>query len=147
MGATDINSLVEYKWESLKDLILGNDSYIKNEFWLLLEKEHFNDFFASLPNEYAEKIRHWENLLSCVLKNETTITDFWAKKIIDHVSSAVIKIFDYAEQNPNCLVDKDLLGNCLLSVHDCLDWMNQQTDGINNTFLLGKFVIIQAPFG
>lgn len=89
LDAVQINAIVEMKWNLLKHLILGNDSYIKNECWLWLSPKHFAEYFQTLPIELAHNMRQWDMLLLAVLRNEAQIGSAWANEIFKHVDSVV----------------------------------------------------------
>lgn len=136
LNAAEINGLVEHKWEQLKHLIIDNESYLKNEYWLYLQKEHFNEFIQSLPILYLKSFQQWGLLLKIVLAYGTLVNATWAKEIIAHEENAVITIFDYVNQNGVEHVSEPLLDVCFSHVEECLDWLSEKKDGLNNESLL-----------
>ena len=136
LDEVQINAIVEMKWDLLKHLIIGNDSYITKECWLWLSPKHFSEYFHTLPIELAQRLRQWDMLLLSVLRNEAQIGSAWANEIFKHVDSVVNIVFDYLNKEERLYIDESLLKGCLLKTNDCLDWMTAQTDGVKNEFLL-----------
>lgn len=136
LDAAQISAIVEMKWDLLKHLIIGNDSYITKEYWLWLSPKHFCEYFHTLPIELAQRLRQWDMLLLSVLRYEAQIGSAWANEIFKHVDSVVNIVFDYINKEERLCVDESLLKGCLLKTNDCLDWMTAQTDGVKNEFLL-----------
>lgn len=134
--AAEVNTIVLNNWEQLEDLIIDNESYINKEYWLLLPKEYFNVFFQALPINAANNISHWDRLLDCVLANGTIIGDEWAMEIMNHESCGIKRILDFANQNGIEFIANSLLKVCISKVQDCLDWMNNQKEGVKDDSLL-----------
>lgn len=131
----EINTLVQLQWNQLKHLIVGNEDYIQKEYWLLLEKEHFNEYFLTLPLDTTDYVKRWDMLLTKVLDNETQVTEEWTKEIFAHVDGAVKIILDFVNKEVGKYVSGGLLDACVSHVSDCLDWMSVMEE-ISNEFLL-----------
>lgn len=135
LDAAEINGIVEYNWNKLKHLIIGNTTYMYKEYWLYLKKEHFNEYFQLLPIEYINSLKQWDMLLEIILSYETLVNEKWSEEIITHRTSAVNKILNYANKNGIEHISMSLLNACFSHVGKCLDWMVEQNNSLDASLL------------